>query len=147
MSISILFLPIALVILDRAQQAEESGVSPANERVRFPTAFTDAPLLLEALRDFGAQPTRTDAGDILCKVGKSKLRFTRNGPTFFVEIEGAPSVGEARRHLANIDEDYRRCVQSAVYEKVKARAEKQGLVLEDEDVLEDKTILMTLRIR
>jgi hypothetical protein len=154
MSISILFLPVALVILDKAQQAAERSVSPGNtvepvrDSVCFPTSFMDAKLLLESLREFGAQPVQTDTGDIFCRIGECELHFTqRDGQAFSAEIRGAPSVEEARKYLANLDEDYRRCVQTAVYEKVKARAESQNMTLESEEVLEDRTILMTLRIR
>lgn len=148
MSISILFLPVALLILDRAEQMSEHGASPQDASVRFSTSFTDANLLLKALRDFGTQPVQTDVGDIFCRIGESELRFAQqDGQAFFVEIQGAPSTEEVSRHLVHLNEDYRRCVQTAVYEKVKTRAESQGMTLENEEVLEDKTILMTLRIR
>ncbi|MDR1708882.1 MAG: hypothetical protein LBS70_04095, partial [Candidatus Accumulibacter sp.] len=117
------------------------------ETVRCPTSFTDEALLLETLHGLGAQPERTGTGDIVGRLGACELRFTRgNEPAFFVEISGAPSAGEIRRHLENLDEDYRRCVQAAVYEKIKARSESQGLTLESEEILEDKTILITLRV-
>jgi hypothetical protein len=160
MSISILFLPVALVILGSAQQAAKRSAStgntaesvreakPVRDSVCFPTSFMDAKLLLESLREFGAQPVQTDTGNIFCQIGECELRFTqRDGQAFSAEIRGAPSMEEARKHLANLDEDYRRCVQTAVYEKVKARAESRGLMLESEEVLEDRTILMTLRVR
>ncbi|GHU33374.1 hypothetical protein AGMMS50256_25180 [Betaproteobacteria bacterium] len=153
MSVSIALLPIALVILDRAEQASGRDISHRDTvqddaPVSFPTSFADANLLLEALRDFGVYPTQTETGDIFCQIGESELCFTQQGgQPFSVEIRGAPSLEQAYRHLSNIDEDYRRCVQTAVYEKVKARAESQGLMLESEETLEDKTILLTLRIR
>jgi hypothetical protein len=140
-------------IVGEVEQAAGRGVSHqdtarAAAPMRFPTNFTDAKLLLEALRDFGANPAQTNAGDIICRVGKSELRFTqRDGQAFSVEISDAPDLEQIYQHLADIDEDYKRCVQTAVYEKVKARAESQGLILEGEEVLEDRTILMTLQIR
>jgi hypothetical protein len=140
--------------MDRVEQAAGRGVFQREGEqtvaapARFPTNFTDASLLLEALRDFGAHPTQTGAGDILCRVEKSELRFTQqDGQAYSVEIRNAPSLEQAYRHLSDIDEDYKRCVQTAVYEKVKARAESQGLMLESEEVLEDRTVLLTLRVR
>jgi hypothetical protein len=139
--------------MDRVEQAAGRGVfrrdaALAAAPMRFPTNFTDASLLLEALRDFGANPAQTDVGGIICRVGKSELRFTQqDGQAFSVEIRDAPNLEQIYRYLADIDEDYKHCVQNAVYEKVKARAESRGLMMESEEVLEDKTILMTLRIR
>jgi len=151
MSVSIQFLPIALAMLDRAVQAEEkTGDTHRDtiEPIHLPTAFTDADLLLKTLRDFGARPMLTANGDIVCSIEQCELRFMQeDGQPFSVEIFGAASVDEINRHLDNLDEDYRRCVQTAVYEKVKAHAESRGLMLESEDVLEDRTILLTLRVR
>ncbi len=50
------------------------------------------------------------------------------------------------RYMSEIDDDYKRCVQTAVYEKVKARAAEKNMVVENEEVLPDRTILMTLRV-
>jgi hypothetical protein len=140
------------LFMERVEQAAGRGVFHqgavrATAPMRFPTNFTDAKLLLEALRDFGANPAQTNAGGIVCRVGKSELCFTqRDGQAFSVEISDAPDLEQIYQHLADIDEDYKRCVQTAVYEKVKARAESQGLMMESEEVLEDRTILMTLRV-
>jgi hypothetical protein len=139
--------------MDRVEQAAGRGVFQRDAArtaapVCFPTNFTDADLLLAALRDFGVNPRQTDTGDILCRVEKNELRFTQQGgQAFSVEILGALDLEQVYQHLSDIDEDYKRCVQTAVYEKVKARAESQGLMLESEEVLEDRTVLMTLRIR
>ncbi|GHU28063.1 hypothetical protein AGMMS50256_09330 [Betaproteobacteria bacterium] len=114
----------------------------------FPTNFRDGALLHTALHDFGANPVRNSDGSIRCKLGQSVLRFNRYGDQpFTVEISNAPSLEQVYQHLSDIDEDYKRCVQTAVYEKVKARADTQGLMLESEEVLEDRTILLTLRVR
>jgi hypothetical protein len=114
----------------------------------FPTNFRDATLLHTALHDFGANPSRNSDGSISCKLGQSTLRFTQHGDQpFTVEISNAPNLEQIYQHLSDIDEDYKRCVQTAVYEKVKTRADSKGLMLESEEVLEDRTILLTLRVR
>jgi hypothetical protein len=140
--------------MERVEQAagrlvfNRDTVPEADAPMLFTTGFKDTELLQKALRDFGANPRKTEAGDILCHAGKSELRFTQQtGQPFSVEIRDMPNAEEAQQQLAGIDEDYRRCVQTAVYEKVKARAESQGLMLESEEVLEDRTILMSLRVK
>ena len=65
---------------------------------------------------------------------------------FTVEIKNGPQLEEVYRYLSDIDDDYKRCVQTAVYEKVMARAVERNLMIESEEVLADKTILVTLRV-
>jgi len=123
--------------------SDVSTVTP----VDFPTNFRDGDLLVEALSEFGAHATRTAKGDIVCKIDGSTLRFRKlgDGP-YTVRIDRCPSMEEAYRYLDDIESDYRRCVQEAVYEKVKQRASTLNMIVEAEEVLPDKTIVLTLRI-
>jgi len=115
---------------------------------KFPTNFRDGAMLIDALKDFGARPTKRSDGSITCKIEQSELLFTQDGDSpFTVEVKNSPSLEQVYRYMSDIDEDYKRCVQTAVYEKIKARAAEKNLVVEAEEVLPDKTILMTLRIQ
>jgi hypothetical protein len=64
-----------------------------------------------------------------------------------VEVKNCPSLEQIYHYMSDIDDDYKRCVQTAVYEKVKARATEMNLAVESEEVFPDKSILMTLRIQ
>ncbi len=119
----------------------------AAESARFPTNFRDGEMLLDALKDFGAHPVRKSDGSISCQIGQSNLLFSQTGDSpFMVEVKNSPSLEQVYRYMSDIDEDYKRCVQTAVYEKVKARALDRDMLVEQEEVLQDKTILMTLRV-
>jgi len=114
---------------------------------QFPTNFRDSALLIEALTDFGAQPSKQANGSITCKIEESVLRFTQVGESpYMVEVKNSPSLEQVYRYMSDIDDDYKRCVQTAVYEKVKARAAERDMEIESEEVLPDKTILITLRV-
>lgn len=115
---------------------------------QYPTNFRDGQMLLATLEDFGARPERKADGAIECRIERTRLRFVQPDvdSAFVVEVENAPSLAEVYRYMQDLDEDYRRCVQSVVYEKVKARAAASNLELEQEEVLPDNTIVMTLRV-
>ena len=114
---------------------------------QFPTNFRDGKILIDALREFGGRPKKRVDGSISCKIEESELLFTQLGDSpFSVEVRGAPNLEQVYLYMSDIDDDYKRCVQTAVYEKVKTRAAEKNLVLETEEVLPDKTIVMTLRI-
>ena len=115
---------------------------------QYPTNFRDETMLIDALKEFGTHPTKRSDGSIFCRIEKSELLFTKMGDSpFMVEIKNSPSIEQVYRYMSDIDDDYKRCVQTAVYEKVKARAADNNFIVETEEVLEDKTILMTLRVQ
>ena len=114
---------------------------------QFPTNFRDRDLLMKALTEFGARPTKRSNGSVLCKIENTALMFTQIGNSpYMVEVKNGPNLEQVYQYLTDIDDDYKRCVQTAVYEKVKARAAERNMTIESEEVLPDKTILMTLRV-
>ncbi len=114
---------------------------------QFPTNFHDGDLLMKALTEFGAKPIKRNNGSVRCKIENTALLFTQMGRSpYMVEVENGPSLEQVYQYMADIDDDYKRCVQTAVYEKVKARAAERDMLIESEEVLPDKTILITLRV-
>ncbi|MDQ0090960.1 hypothetical protein J2T12_004386 [Paenibacillus anaericanus] len=112
----------------------------------FPTNFRDGELLFRTLKEFGINPVRQGA-NITCKVEQSLLTFHQTGDNpFQVEIHNAPDLKKMFQYLSDVDEDYKRCVQSMVYEKLKQRAELKNMTIENEEVLEDNSIVVTLNI-
>ena len=114
---------------------------------QFPTNFHDGDLLMKALIEFGAKPIKQNNGSVRCKIENTELMFTQVGNSpYMVEVENSPNLERVYQYMADIDDDYKRCVQTAVYEKVKARATEHDMLIESEEVLPDKTILITLRV-
>jgi len=125
----------------------ELSSTPSAVSAQFPTNFRDGALLIKALTEFGAQPRKLANSSIVCKIEKSDLLFTQAGDSpYMVNVKNSPSLEQVYHYMSDIDDDYKRCVQTAVYEKIKARAIEQDMTIENEEVLPDKTILMTLRV-
>jgi hypothetical protein len=144
-------------MLDRFKSVVESvadrrvfGELPAaavTVSAQFPTNFRDADLLMKALTEFGALPVKRSNGSVLCKIQNTSLIFNQIGNSpYMVEVKDGPNLEQVYQYMADIDDDYKRCVQTAVYEKVKSRAAERDMTIESEEVLPDKTILMTLRV-
>lgn len=114
----------------------------------YPTLYCDGELLLRSLHEFGIKPVRR--GDsIECRVENTLLIFRRNGEDspFFVEIHNPPDLKKIEQYLSYLDDDYRRCLQAIVYEKLVERAADRNMTIESEEVLEDNSIVLTLNIR
>ncbi|WP_043930620.1 hypothetical protein [Bacillus sp. EB01] len=114
----------------------------------FPTNFRDGGVLVRTLKEFGVNAYEKADGEISCVVQGTPLTFRQNGDApFTVEIKSNPNMHEMYAYLSDIDEEYKRCLQSVVYEKLKQRAAEKNLSIESEEVLEDNSIVITLNIQ
>src|SRR5690606_35766729 len=94
-------------------------------------------------------PVREGSG-MKCRVEDSLLIF-RQSPShdspFYVEVHNAPDLRKVYQYLSDVDDEYKRCLQSMVYEKLKEREEAKNMTVESEEVLEDNSIVLTINIR
>ncbi|AZK45382.1 hypothetical protein [Paenibacillus lentus] len=117
--------------------------------VTFPTNFRDGELLFRTLKEFGVNPVRAGHA-ITCRVEDSLLLFRQSqshDSPFYVEVRNAPDLRKVYQYLSDVDEDYKRCLQAMVYEKLKERVEDKNMTIESEEVLEDNSIVLTINIR
>ena len=100
----------------------------------------------QALADLGGNPVRAADGSIACRINSAKLQFVKHGDgPYSVTVKGALKAEQAYQYLSDLDDDYKRAVQTSVYKRVKAEAEKNELWIESEEILPDKSISLTLR--
>lgn len=125
----------------------EAGVETTSEDANYPTNFTDAEMLCRALVDLGADPVRRADGTIACRIEGARLIFAcEAGRPFTVAVQGATNVEQAYRYLSDLDGDYKRAVQTSVYERVKSEAASRDMLVASEEVLPDRSIVLTLRL-
>lgn len=117
------------------------------ESTVYPTNFMDRDLLAQVLTDLGGDPIYGKDKSLSCRINSVKLLFTKAGDgPFSVTVQGAEKVEHAYQYLSDLDADYRKAVQTSVYRRVKAEAESRDLLIESEEIMPDKSILLTLRI-
>lgn len=125
-------------------QAMEAEAQQSNT---YPTNFVDRDLLAQALIELGGDPTYGNDGSLSCRINSAKLIFIKDGKgPFSVTVNGAVKAEQAFQYLSDLDEDYRKAVQTSVYQRVKSEAESRDLLIESEEILPDKSILITLRL-
>jgi hypothetical protein len=113
----------------------------------YPTNFVDGELLAQTLMELGGDPVHGADGAISCRINSARLVFTKQGDgPYAVAITGAVKAEQAFQYLSDLDDDYRRAVQTSVYQRVKSEAESRDLRIESEEVLPDKSILLILRL-
>ncbi|HET7231089.1 MAG TPA: hypothetical protein VFJ16_13845 [Longimicrobium sp.] len=130
-----------------SQPAEEETVRTIGPEV-FPTNFRDGALLDATLRRHGVMAAHEPGGVLSASVGRSTLRFVpaEGGGPYRLEITNAGDLRALFQQVAVLDESYRRGVQEAAYKTLKERIAAQNLVIEQEEVLEDRSIVITLNV-
>lgn len=111
----------------------------------FPTNFRDQQKLLTVLQEYGLIPSQVGPGQIECSVGSGRLMFKQEGSQpFTVTVSQVPNLAEVFQQLGQINERYCEVVQAETCSKLKARIGDAGMTLENEEVLPDKTIKLTI---
>lgn len=72
--------------------------------------------------------------------------FKADNGTFSISITGLVTEQEVNRFTAQLTEEYGRVVQDFVYTQLKEKAEEKGLVLAQETVQQDQSIVLTYQI-
>jgi len=134
--------------LRELEQAGTDRQEGARNPELYPTNFRDGELLIKTLREIGANPVRHD-GSISCKLENTTLVFRQyeHGSPFHVEVHNPPDMRKVFEYLGQLDDDYRRCLQEAVYNRLKTRVAERNMTIESEEVLDDNSIVLTINVR
>jgi len=114
----------------------------------YPTNFNDLKLLKEVLNSYGVE-FQEEAMKLQCHLGNEKIIFTQlnENSIITVMVPSSHNIQAVHRQLVEIDEDYKSQLQERTYQNVIKKAEQQGFVIEQEEVLEDNSIVITLNVQ
>lgn len=126
-------------------QKEVVKPKPITEQI-FDTKFADKDLLIKALKSIGLICIET-GNEIKCSSDNYTLIFANNGTNYQFKIIGDVTEKDAYQKYKDVDLRYERLVQQEVVENVKKKVAKSPTMqLEQEEVLEDNSILLTIRV-
>lgn len=86
-------------------------------------------------------------GTIKAEVTGIKGKGCMEGGPIHVEVHNPPDMRKIFEYLTHLDDDYKRCLQSIVYEKLKERVAERNMTIESEEILEDNSIVLTINVR
>lgn len=115
--------------------------------IKYPTNFVDKNILRKTLEEYNLPFVEKENGLFECVFDDCKLSLLKNNKEYYeVEIEYNKKLDLAYFHLNNLDEEYKRNVQSAVYKEVISKINAKSLSIENEEVLDDNSIVLTISI-
>lgn len=129
-------------------------VAPQTQRIEpkveqsLPTIYTDGALLMGVLQKYGAQPTMVNEKEVSCVIDGVRMNFKQASPETPYEMTfvGKKDAREVYDTLRKLDEGYQGAVQERTYLAVKKKLEERRLNIEDEEILEDNSIVLTISL-
>ena len=112
----------------------------------FNTAIMDKDVLLKTLEEHGATDIMESQGDISCECEAFHLDFYKkiNEPyTVRISYKSEQGINELLEDLGN---EYSTNAQEVSYNKIMERIQAQNLMIENEEVYDDDTIVLTINL-
>jgi len=143
---------IKTFMTDLEQKAQRPIFSELTDQVKqtqnFPTNFRDIKLLKKVL-DSNSLRFQEESSQLKCDFEKGELIFSQlevNGP-ILVAVSSYLDMKKVFKQLSILDDDYKMLLQERTYQNLLEKAQQKGFVLEQEEVLADNSIVLTLNVR
>ena len=148
MSVSMVLFPVAIVmsITTKKPIAEQkealTGFTPMQ------TIFNDASLLEQTLREHGLTVSALSEHQLVCQSGDVHLQYARQaaGEPFWLTVSGVQNMDGFLAELECFEQEYRQNVQTYTYNRLKGSLGKSNMIVAEETLLEDNSILLTIDI-
>lgn len=145
MSVTLALIPVAIAVAGAIATRKEGHQDPPNS-FRLETRTRDEELLKAALERYGCESVAVSE-TIDSTLDSTHMRFERDESGIFSALfMGDITVEHARAFVTELDEEYTLLVQQRVYQNLISRAKERGLTIESDEVQEDNSVVITLRV-
>lgn len=145
MSIEIVLIPLAFAAVS-AWQAKRAADETGAHHLEVGTRMRDPHLLAQALRNTRAVVTQ-DRERLVSTWGQVQAVMTRSPDGIWsAHFADRVDVEHATALLRGVDVAYGQLVQQAVLARLKERATASGMVVESEQVEDDRTVTLVLNV-
>ncbi len=153
MSVTLTLIPLAVAV-GVSLTAGSAGIL-AQLRTKAPqqlpsleTAFTDVEILTRTLTQHGLQVQRLGEHELVVRSESGTLRYVRQDASqpFSLELRDICNMKELLDSVDQLENEYGRNVQTFTYHKVMTSLCEHGMTVQQEEVLEDDSIVLTLNL-
>ena len=153
MSITLKAIPenLLLGIMDliEAEKLITSTEYKANDltEIKLLTNIVDKDTLVKTLEDFNIEEIIESCNAISCNYGDLKLKFfkTEESTPYTIEIKCHDNMS-ANELIKNIAEGYNLNAQEISYNTIKENLQKENLLINEEEIFDDNTIVLTVNL-
>ena len=111
------------------------------------TTIMDKELLIKTLTEHGAEITDIQFDNVECKLENFDMKFTKNIPnepySLYIEYRNEEKLNT---FVLELDEEYKANAQEASYNKIMENLETKNYTVEQEEITDDNTIVLTVNL-
>jgi len=113
----------------------------------YDTVYVDRDLLVKTLEEHGVLNLHVYGDTITCKSDDYNLKFYReNNEPFVLEVTCPIDEDNFENAMSDLDSEYAQNVQESTYLKIKERLSKHNLQIDNEEILDDDSIMLTINL-
>ena len=150
MSMTITLVPIVIALGSTVSTASLAALCAGkNKKITdLQTGFVDRELLINTLNEHGLKPVVKDGDHIVVITPQGEIHYERTaaGEPYVLNARNVHNVGELMEELKTFEKEYGRNVQAYTYSRILVSLEEHGLSLQEEEVTDDDTIVLTLNV-
>ena len=148
MSIEVILIPLAIGIIASVPSSDEIKKTRTEDKnIKIKTRFKDSNLLLKTLNEYGLKPKKTSSNGYAVRFSDGDIIYSRPSEdvSFSMTIKNIKDKDALIKELKEIEHVYNGNVQEYTYKHILNKL-PEGMEIENEEVLEDDTILITLSV-
>lgn len=152
MSIFLAFAPLAIALTVTLKETIGDQLSQNNGSCAalpsMETIFNDTKLLQKTLQEHGLSVTAVSENHLTCTAEEVQLDYVRQSAEtpFFVTISGVKNIDKFLSEIDCFEREYKQNVQSFTYHKLVEGLGENNMTIEQETLLEDNSIMLTINV-
>ncbi len=114
----------------------------------YKTNYTDKGVLINTLTEHGAKNIFQDGENIYCELFDMQMSYTRNSESenYSLEINQVSNKSCCRDLIDDLNSEYGMNIQEITYKKILERLKSENMRLENEEISEDNSIILTIDV-
>jgi hypothetical protein len=114
----------------------------------YKTNYTDKGVLINTLTEHGAEEITENGDEISCKLFDMEMIYYKKGNSngYTLDITHITNKSECEELMQDLNEEYGLNIQEITYNKIKERLAQENLRLENEEILDDESIVLTIEV-
>ncbi|MFK2825999.1 hypothetical protein QYG89_10025 [Bacillus sp. B190/17] len=146
MSIELVLIPVGIAVAQSVGSLIENH-KQGGHTYKIQTVMKRQHLLQKAIEQYGCNVHEINQQNYQTEVGDIKIYFQQNDQGVFEAVfDKSVEQEHAVEFLENLHAEYKYLIQQETYQKLLLQAGEKGLELESEEVLEDRSILVTFNV-
>lgn len=153
MSLTLTLIPIAMAVGMSLGSSSIAAIltgtgTKCHDLEPVETQFVNSEILLKTLTEHGLTVQKKTENEYIVSTVSGTLRYYRTSEQepFMLEVSGIENMHELLESLDSLENEYGRNVQAFTYNKVMCSLKEHGMSVENEETLDDDSIMLTLKV-